>query len=1120
MVKVVFAHEITANGIWIRLEEKAVLGRPHRLPVDIWPHRTTGALLNAVGRLLDWTDDEGVVPDDEGILLPHDRVAGLDTPTAAFLGLPPPVPFVLNVQGRDGTIDEETFSFRLTWLELTGQVALGVDREGSILSRGSRRFRIPEPIYTLVETFQRFNAETHKDGAERLKAWAKVQDLLQIEGKVGIKAEDYLINTRIAHASAFSLSLKTEGGEFDFDPVLFGPKIASSIVHVDETEDEDQPSEDPISESSQLLPPVQQHFFAANRFLETDRCRDRYALRDGWYVVLDEPVRKALEVVRRAKRADSQTRRAFARNPRSYLREALGDDASDELLEAIFVETAEYSERVLDIGIWEQPVVPWIRRAGDTWLPEEFGLKVGDKTIFLDESEIPELRHKIEEAVAANATTVDWKGEPVPASPRVLEALDALIGEMKPDRKPDERPEKEEKPEGPVVLIIDDHMEHVGARQRVTARGGGPSSSIPVCLKTTLKPHQVEGVKWLQNAWRAGQGGVLLADDMGLGKTLQALTFLAWLRQGIEGRTVRSAPILIVAPTGLLRNWEQEHDLHLHPPGLGTCVRAFGPDLRHLRRSADKEIDVGRSVLDMDQLRDAPWMLTTYETLRDYQHSFAAIRFAAIVFDEIQKTKTPGTVMTHAAKAMNGDFRIGLTGTPVENRLADLWCIVDTLEFGFLGDLKTFSHTYEKDENPEYLVRLKRLLTEPRDGLYPQMLRRMKHDELKGLPKKTAYVKNKPMPETQRSAYSDAIIEAQKKKGPGRMLEALHRLKSVSLHPFHPEQAEYPRYLSESARLDLLFEILDNIKAAGEKALIFVEALEMQPTLAAFIQRRYGLSRQPMIISGSVSGPKRQRRVNEFQASGKGFDAMILSPRAGGVGLTLTAANHVIHLSRWWNPAVEDQCTDRVYRIGQTQPVHVYYLQALHPDFPERSFDEKIHALLERKRILSRDMLMPPVDRERDTQDLYSETVGNQPSDASDNGRSAFEPSDRLTLEDIDAMDPLHFEGWCLRRLRRAGFSVKRTPKSWDCGADGIAQDPESGKSIIIQCKHTQADTSCGESAIHDLLRAKSAYQIQAADLHAVTNANGFTASAQDIARKEGVVLVSRADILSWPNRS
>jgi len=176
--------------------------------------------------------------------------------------------------------------------------------------------------------------------------------------------------------------------------------------------------------------------------------------------------------------------------------------------------------------------------------------------------------------------------------------------------------------------------------------------------------------------------------------------------------------------------------------------------------------------------------------------------------------------------------------------------------------------------------------------------------------------------------------------------------------------------------MSALFETLDQVRHDGDKALIFLESLEMQKYLAALIKRRYALADLPMIISGEVSGSKRQERVDRFQ-SDPNFDAMILSPKAGGVGLTLTRANHVIHLSRWWNPAVEDQCTDRVYRIGQDKPVHVYYLQAVHPTISEHSFDVKLHALLDRKRALSRQLLLPSSFADGDASELYNETVGS-----------------------------------------------------------------------------------------------------------------------------------------------
>jgi hypothetical protein len=190
------------------------------------------------------------------------------------------------------------------------------------------------------------------------------------------------------------------------------------------------------------------------------------------------------------------------------------------------------------------------------------------------------------------------------------------------------------------------------------------------------------------------------------------------------------------------------------------------------------------------------------------------------------------------------------------------------------------------------------------------------------------------------------------------MLAVVQQLREISLHPMQPGEAQPVEYISASSRFLSLFTILDDVKSKDEKALIFVDRNLVEAYLARLIQTRYSLNRLPSIINGEVAGAKRQSFVDAFQ-SRSGFDVMILSPKAGGVGLTLTAANHVIHLSRWWNPAVEDQSTDRAYRIGQRKPVHVYYLQATLDDRPSHSFDERLHGLLVKKRALSRDLLWP-----------------------------------------------------------------------------------------------------------------------------------------------------------------
>jgi SNF2 family DNA or RNA helicase len=348
------------------------------------------------------------------------------------------------------------------------------------------------------------------------------------------------------------------------------------------------------------------------------------------------------------------------------------------------------------------------------------------------------------------------------------------------------------------------------------------------------------------------------------------------------------------------------------------------------------------------------------------------------VFDEAQKIKNPASLVSRGAKSLNADFVLALTGTPIENRLADLWSIADRTHEGFLGDLKTFSVRYEApDTPPERLAELKERIGEDREERPAFMVRRMKADRLRDLPEKRLEIRSAPMPPAQAAAYREAVARARGGQQ-GDVLAALQALRAVSLHPFDADAAAEPAaFIAASARWQLLFHFLDEIAKRREKALVFLEAQALQPVLSQLAADRYRLSRPPLVINGTVAGEQRQARVAAFQKNGPtGFDLLILGPRAAGTGLTLTAANHVVHLSRWWNPAVEDQCTDRAYRIGQTRPVTVWIPQAEFPDDPARSFDRQLHELLERKRGLCRDMLAPPAATARDAEDLFAKTVG------------------------------------------------------------------------------------------------------------------------------------------------
>ena len=255
-----------------------------------------------------------------------------------------------------------------------------------------------------------------------------------------------------------------------------------------------------------------------------------------------------------------------------------------------------------------------------------------------------------------------------------------------------------------------------------------------------MKGHQREGLEWLQRNWRFGSPGVLLADDMGLGKTLQGLVIpcLAARRHGVGG-----CPGCSGADRGTDRS-TGELASRACPASIGAGP---GTAPARVRQGARRTPAIGGSVngLDVAALRQADWVLTTYEALRDHDRDFGAVRFAVMLLDEAQKVKTPGIRLTDAAKAMNADFRIAMTGTPVENRLSDLWCIVDGVAPGHLGELRRFSAQYEASEEPDRLTGLKASLDTSLGGRPPLMLRRMKEDKLPDLPPRTEVIRRAEM---------------------------------------------------------------------------------------------------------------------------------------------------------------------------------------------------------------------------------------------------------------------------------------------------------------------------------------------------------------------------------------
>jgi SNF2 family DNA or RNA helicase len=917
--------------------------------------------------------------DDCAVELTARDIAGLSSVDLDALSLPPPAPYTLVID-NDGLLTDTGFAFRYKYVGSQSRNVVGARRRGAFLEVGSLLYTVQEPLFGLVDRMDAFNAEPAESTGERFRRLAELQAL----APEGVELADYLSGTQVALGTAFTLDIHADGnGEVTFDPIVVRPDALGVPAPLTlESLDEEVPPAEPVAS----LPPAAQEAFARH-FSRYRDARQQYALGDGWYLAVDEPVRKALQIVREMKEAPLAQRRAFVANPHAVLRERLADELPDEVLQSLFFEPGDYGDRVATAGLWKPKVLPFLKHAAEEWLPPEtIGIAIDGQELQLSPEELPELRANVEQAMTAGKPHVEYRGRMVPATQETLGALDVIAAAANKGKR-----EAHEKP-GPIekhVLLLEEkdnlnELVYAPAEWKSRAGAAGP----PGGMRSRLKPHQTTGLEWLQRHWLDGSPGALLADDMGLGKTIQALAFLRWMQQQ-PGFALQRRPILIVAPTGLLANWADEHALHLDEEGLGEVTRAYGTGIRQLRHEDARrhsESATGAPVLKTKELEAASWVLTTYETLRDYAHSFGRVRWATVVLDEAQKVKNPCALMTEECKAVcsNADFVITMTGTPVENRLSELWSIVDICQPGMLRDLKSFVAQYESGqyEDTQSLRQLHAQLTQvelPAIAAPKVMLRRMKWQELRGLPRKSVREIRREMPAAQAARYTEAVAQARAKgTGQGGMLEALHGLRSISLHPGPIDfGAEDDQMIAASARLAETIEILDSVNSRGERALVFLESRALQPVLQGIIQRRYGLDRAPMLINGEVAGDKRKSMVRRFQ-DGSGFDVMILSPKAGGVGLTLTSANHVIHLTRWWNPAVEDQCTDRIYRIGQDRAVEVYLPIAVHPEYGEASFDERLHALLERKRELSRQVLglAGGAASDADLQGLFRDTVG------------------------------------------------------------------------------------------------------------------------------------------------
>ncbi|CDX43769.1 hypothetical protein MPLSOD_60002 [Mesorhizobium sp. SOD10] len=986
-----FRHVSLPSGVQLKVLRRRLLGT-QVVETSLWPH-LTGKEGAAARYLLALADSGEADISATEVLVVHPAIAALPASVAEAVRLPPLGTLSVTLAFQ-GIMTDPRARIRVSWYDADTR-RIRIERTGALARWGALEGRLSGPLYALTEAIDRYNATESSGSDIRIAAWAPVQNALKMTTGQEVSTEDrFLTSLTIYQAGAVALDVFATPYGPDFLPVVMGREKSATL-------NDDAPAPEgtehapaaPDLVSDALLPEPLQRRFASELFAAESTSRDAYVLDRNTYLVVDPALKSALDVIRTKRSAPREERISFLQNPRIEIARALGDETG-EMAQTLLVETWQYSERILGLGVWEPPAMPWLKNKAGQWLPERFPVRIGDQIVEMDQRIFDGLKT----AVAAADQQGDSKiqlGDRAFKVPEVQEAFERLGLDRQgnaPTQAVEEGNQLEQPQRDPHAgeqerLIIQQNFEGKefavshNARQTVAGDEFPPTEVVT----TRPKPHQKDGFDWLVGSYKAGWPGVLLADDMGLGKTFQALAFLVWVRQirsklGIDAGSQKK-PMLIVAPTALLRNWVEEADRHLAPQALGERIDAFGSALRHLKMER-LEHWTAETALDVARLRSADWILTTYETLADYHRAFARVPFSVAVFDEAQKIKSPGSINTQSAKAMNVEFALALTGTPIENRLADLWCIMDRVVPGYLGDLKGFVQSYEKGGGDD-LRRLKASLDQPpRPETPPVLLRRMKAEILEGLPKREVSKRLMQMPPEQAEAYAAAVFRAQTGgTSQGDMLRAIHAFRGISLHPAGSsgcdplDMTSVRDWIAKSARMVHAVKVLEHLNTIGEKALVFVEDLEVQKVFAAAIATHLQMPRQPAIINGTVPGEKRLEIVERFQSSSSRFDLLVLSPKAAGIGLTITAANHVIHLSRWWNPAVEDQCNDRCYRIGQQRPVTVHVPIAVHPEFGETSFDQTLDALLERKRQLSRDMLVPPVE-DGDVEALFGRTLG------------------------------------------------------------------------------------------------------------------------------------------------
>jgi len=852
-------------------------------------------------------------------LVPFENLYLLDTEERTLLGLPEGYDHDIRLCG-DGMLNSSDFKYKLDLLtHFPDGAIIPYTRKGNVLSCQDKAYLLNEDQYQLFQLVDDYSNTDNslKSVDYNLRAFGTIKSLAL---KSGCHLDSYLDNENVFVPEKIDIELGRDGEDFTIKPSV-GINENANFQNI-------------FQRQRKVLPvyPVQNEKGERTRVVFSPEQRDALV-----------PIKQ--QGGRYRNREEIQH---IVENPTEYFDPELFDLKDF------------YSDRVIEIGIYRPKFSAFVSPYKSCWIAGAEIETPNDGTTritFENEEQLSEFEKAIEEAEEKGAPNVSYQDTFVALEDAKFLAAVSRKQIQEPENPVDledpelQQPQKETKK----VLIIEENKEELTfskySEDNISNEGNYTLHVNPGLKENySLKTHQREGVAWLQFLFEKKANGCLMADDMGLGKTLQILYFIDWHARNNEDHK----PYLIVAPVSLLENWENEYGRFFREPKLKVTRLTSGDVPRTFNQAV------------VTKMQNMDIVLTSYETMRNSQMNFCAVEFDVIALDEAQRIKTPGTMVTTAAKALKGRFRIAMTGTPVENSLMDLWCIMDFCMPGLLGNAKSFQTQYEnpmKNADTD-LIELGNAVHE-KLGIY--FMRRLKKDAAKDLPNKYMSKHSYAMPEVQEQSYCEAIRRHEEQIQPN-MLVTLQEMKAISEHPYLFDHSLHTHdsatLIDTAARLQATVKILEEIKEKNEKVIVFAERKESQKMLQKLFFEIFGL--KVKIINGDtpasnskvswMSTQTRQESIDDFQSQ-NGFNIIIMSPIAAGMGLNVTAANHVIHYARHWNPAKENQATDRAYRIGQPKDVFVYYPMAISCHY--KSFDETLDDLLGRKSNLAESTIFP-----------------------------------------------------------------------------------------------------------------------------------------------------------------